>query len=300
MSGGPDSFALLLLAHAIVPDKIAVASVDHGLRKEAAGEVALVERVCAQLGVPFTALAVEVGAGNTQANARVARYAALADWASGAGLAAIATAHHADDQAETLLMRLSRGSGLAGLAGVRAETIVPGSDLPLLRPLLGWRRAELEQVVTAAGIDPVRDPSNEDEQYDRVRVRKHLAEHTWLDPLKLAISAQHLAEAERAIVWYAQEDWETQVHRQPSDEPEFLYYPNVPRIVAIETIKRLVGELGGQVSRSEAGRAFDRLWHGENASVGGVLAVPGSEQIEKTGLEVRVWRFACEPPRSRN
>ena len=73
---------------------------------------------------------------------------------------------------------------------------------------------------------------------------------------------------------------------------------NVPRIIQIETVCRIIAELGGRVSRSEAGRAADRLWNGENASLGGVLVVPSVEKVEKIGVEMRVWRFSPEPPRS--
>ena len=95
------------------------ATVDHGLRPDAADEAAEVARVCAMLGVPHATLAVTVPEGNVQNEARTARYAALAEWMARQGLAALLTAHHADDQAETLLLRLNRASGVAGLAGVR-------------------------------------------------------------------------------------------------------------------------------------------------------------------------------------
>jgi len=211
VSGGPDSLALLLLAEAAMPGQVMVASIDHGLREEAAGEVAMVEQLCRSRGIPFTPIKVSLAQGNLQARAREARYAALAQWASQCGLGAVASAHHADDQAETLLMRLVRGSGLAGLAGVRDASLVPGSDVPLLRPLLGWRKAELEDIVHAAGLQPARDPSNADLTFDRVRVRHHLAEHDWLDPEALAASAAHLADAWRAIEWFAEIDWEEMV-----------------------------------------------------------------------------------------
>jgi tRNA(Ile)-lysidine synthase len=120
VSGGPDSMALLLLAHAALPGAIEAATVDHGLRAEAAAEAEFVASICASLGVPHVTLGVRLAPGNLQSEARVARYSALADWACERGIGAIATAHHADDQAETLLLRLGRASGVAGLAGVRA------------------------------------------------------------------------------------------------------------------------------------------------------------------------------------
>lgn len=299
VSGGPDSLALLLLAHRALPGRIAVASIDHGLRAEAAGEVALVERIAGERGIPFTPLAVRLAPGNVQAQARTARYSALARWAQETGLGAIATAHHADDQAETLLMRLNRGSGLAGLAGVRAQGSLGDTGIALLRPLLGWRKAELARIVTAAGITPALDPSNSNPDFDRARLRAQMAEADWLDVDKIAASAAHLGEAWQALSWYAELDWHEMVMRD-ADAPGglgFTYCANGPRIVAIETIGKIIAELGGHASRSEAARAWDRLWAGENASLGGVLAVPTVERVEKVGVIMRVWRFRPEPAR---
>ncbi|WP_298469702.1 tRNA lysidine(34) synthetase TilS [uncultured Erythrobacter sp.] len=298
VSGGPDSLALLLLANDAIPGEIAVASVDHGLRPEAADEVALVKAVCNQHDIPFTGLSTRVGAGNLQAKAREARYRVLTEWVRDKGIGALATAHHADDQAETLLMRLARGSGLSGLAGVRAAAYLTDGETPLLRPLLGFRKAELKELVATSGIQAVSDPSNEDTAFDRVRIRQHLANHEWLGVDALAASAENLAEAWRAIEWYAGLDWDEMVHRE--DAAAFRYYVNVPRVIAVETICRIIGELGGLATRSEAARAYDRLWRDENASLSGVLIVPGAERIEPTGVTMRVWRFAPEPPRNTN
>jgi tRNA(Ile)-lysidine synthase len=300
VSGGPDSLALLLLAHAAHPGQIAVASVDHGLRPEAAGEVALVERVARERGIPFTPLKVTLAPGNTQARAREARYAALAGWAQSERLGAVATAHHADDQAETLLMRLNRGSGLAGLAGVRACGVIEGTEVTLLRPLLGWRKAELAAVVAGAGLTPAEDPSNANPDFERVRMRQALAAAEWLDSVQIATSAAHIAEGWQALQWYAELDWHEMVMREAGDAPGFSYCANVPRVIAIETILRIIRELGGHATRSEAARAWDRLWAGENASLGGVLAQAGVERVEKVGVMMRVWRFRPEPARSLN
>lgn len=299
VSGGADSLALLLLAHQAMPGRIAVCSIDHGLRPEAAREVALVERVARERDIPFTPISVRLAPGNVQAQARAARYAALAGWAQAEGLGAVATAHHADDQAETLLMRLNRGSGLSGLAGVRARSTIDGSDVTLLRPLLAWRKAALAEVVGAAGIIAAEDPSNTNPAFDRARLRSALAEADWLDPVQIAASAAHLAEGWQALEWYAELDWHEMVMREEGDAPGFSYCANVPRIIAIETMGRIIRELGGHVTRAEAARAWDRLWAGENASLGGVLAVPGVERVEKVGVTMRVWRFRPEPARGR-
>jgi tRNA(Ile)-lysidine synthase len=163
----------------------------------------MVERVCAGLGCPHAILDVTVPAGGegVQGEARRARYRALGDWMGGAGLTTLLTAHHCDDQAETLLMRLQRGSGVAGLAGVRARRPFPegGRDAAILRPLLAWRRAELAAIVREAGLEPADDPSNRDEAYDRVRMRRRIEEADWLDIPALARSAQALADAEEAL-----------------------------------------------------------------------------------------------------
>lgn len=270
VSGGPDSLALLLLARAALPDRIAAATVDHGLRPEAAQEADMVARVCASLDVPHRTLRVEVPAGNVQSQARAARYAALAEWMEAEGLEALATAHHADDQAETLLLRLNRGSGASGLAGVRARGLVPNTRLPLVRPLLGWRRAELAGIVSAAGIDAAQDPSNLDDRFDRVRIRKALAGAEWLDIPALAQSASNLADADAALEWAAAREWSEAVTKGPMG---LTYRPAAPRAIALRVLTRLVTELGGEAPRGSAvARLFDSLVARQPASIGNLVA----------------------------
>ena len=270
VSGGPDSLAMLALAHAALPGRIAAATVDHGLRPESAAESAFVGQICSELEVPHSVLRVVVEAGNIQAMARTARYTALAAWMERDGLDALATAHHADDQAETLLARLNRGSGVAGLAGVRARGLVPGSKLPLLRPLLGWRRAELAAVVAAAGWAAVQDPSNSDDKFDRARLRKILAGADWLDLPALALSAAHLADADAALDWAAQREWSEAVVKSPMG---LIYRPMAPRAVALRVLARIVTELDGEVPRGSAvARLFDSLLARQPASIGNLVA----------------------------
>lgn len=262
--------ALLLLANAAVPGRIEAATVDHGLRAESAGEVAMVAQLCGELGVPHEGLRVTVGEGNVQAAARGARYAALAEWMERRGLAGLVTAHHADDQAETLLMRLNRGSGVAGLAGVRARGHVPGTRLALLRPLLGWRRAELARVIAAAGATVATDPSNADDRFDRARLRKALATADWLDPAALARSAENLADADAALEWAAQREWAERVEKGPMG---LVYRPQAPRAVALRVLARIVAELDGAEPRVSAlVRLFDSLVQRQPASIGNLVA----------------------------
>jgi tRNA(Ile)-lysidine synthase len=200
--------AMLLLGYEALDGNIAVATVNHGLRPEAAAECALVARVCERLGVHCDILDVAVAAGNVQHEARGARYEALLDWAVQRGLSAIATGHHADDQVETILMRLNRGSGLQGMRGISRKIWLEGHGTPIVRPLLGFRRTELLQLVESCGMEFVRDPSNEDDRFDRARLRKALADADWLDPHAIARSAAHLAEADSTLEALAAEVWD--------------------------------------------------------------------------------------------
>ncbi|MEO5587354.1 MAG: tRNA lysidine(34) synthetase TilS [Novosphingobium sp.] len=287
VSGGPDSLALLLLARTALPGRIAAATVDHNLRVGSAGEAAMVAGVCERLGVPHAVLPVTVAAGNLQGEARAARYGALGAWMTERGLAALATAHHADDQAETLVMRLNRGSGVAGLAGVRARGLVPGTRLPLLRPLLAWRRAELTEVVTTGGVVAVADPSNADERFDRVRIRRALTATQWLDVAALAQSAGHLAEADAAIEWAAGREWSEQVEQSGLG---LTYRPAAPRAIALRVLARIVAELDGEKPRGGAvARLFDSLMARQPASIGNLVArpLPGG------------WSFTRAPKRAR-
>ena len=204
VSGGPDSLALLLLAAAARPGLIEAATVDHALRTESADEAKFVASVCRELGVPHAILTAQwENRPETaiQERAREVRYHLLDAWLTERKPMALVTAHHADDQAETMVMRLNRGAGLRGLAGMRGKAMIPSSNQPLLRPLLGWRRSELEAVCGAAGIEPITDPSNADDRFERVRVREALANAPWLDPNALARSAMHLGSANAALDW---------------------------------------------------------------------------------------------------
>jgi tRNA(Ile)-lysidine synthase len=288
VSGGPDSLALMLLAHQAIPGQFEVATVDHRLRPESADEAAMVARLCAERGIPHRTLACEIERkGNLQANARAARYAALARWIADRKLAALVTAHHLDDQAETLLMRLNRGAGVRGLAGMRPRATVPGhTEIPLLRPLLGWRKAELGAVVAAAGLSAAQDPSNADPRFERAALRGRLAQAEWLDPAALAASAGHLADADAALAWVAEREWYERVQTTPEG---MTYRPSGPRAVRLRVLERILAELGreGHPRGSEVARLHERLHAGRPATLGGVRATTAGG----------VWTFLPAPPR---
>ncbi len=206
VSGGGDSAALLVLfdrfrrAAPAAPEAI-VATVDHGLRPEAADEAAAVAALAARRGLPHRTLRVTAPppASGLQAFARRERYRLLLSLVRAEGADALLTAHTLEDQAETVLMRLRRGSGLAGLAGIAPDGCM--EDVRLVRPLLGVRRATLRAVLGAEGIVPLEDPSNDDPRFERVRTRRLLSllEAEGIGAATLAATAARLARAAAAI-----------------------------------------------------------------------------------------------------
>jgi tRNA(Ile)-lysidine synthase len=181
ISGGPDSVALMWLAARWAKarkrsPKLLAVTVDHGLRAEAATEAAAVKRLARRLGVAHSTVRWRGNKPKSglQEAARNARYQLLAQAAARAGYGHILTAHTLDDQAETVLFRLARGSGLNGLAGMAHALPLPGvgqGGVFLVRPLLRVAKARLVATLDAAGISYAEDPSNRDPRFTRVRLR---------------------------------------------------------------------------------------------------------------------------------
>ncbi|MCC5971565.1 MAG: tRNA lysidine(34) synthetase TilS [Pararhodobacter sp.] len=201
VSGGGDSVALLLLAAELPGVSVEAATVDHGLRAESPAEAAHVARLCARLGVAHQVLrwVRGEGRGNLQQAARRARHDLLGAWARERGLQAVLLGHTLDDQAETVVMRLARGSGVDGLSGM-SEAHERGGVL-WLRPLLGTRRAALRDMLRARGVSWCEDPSNADERFQRVRARKALAmlAPLGIDAAGLAATAARMTRARVAL-----------------------------------------------------------------------------------------------------
>jgi tRNA(Ile)-lysidine synthase len=290
VSGGPDSLALLLLADAAAPGRVRAATVDHGLRAESASEAAFVAVLCAQRGIPHATLTVEVSRSGRglQAAAREARYAALGEWMRREGIGTLLTGHHADDQAETVLMRLNRGAGVGGLAGIRASASFPpgGEAARLCRPLLGWRREELGRLVRECGLRPVDDPTNADEAYDRVRLRRRLAEAPWLDAAALGRSAAALAEADEALESVAAGLFAERARRNGGTlhlDPDGL--PG-------ELLRRLVLRALGAIVRGEPPRGEQVTALIGDLRGGAIVTLAG---VKCSGG--KTWRFEPAPPR---
>jgi len=287
VSGGPDSLALLLLAAAARPGMVEAATVDHGLRAESADEACMVAGIGRQHGVPHRTLLAdwpEAPTTNVQAAARAMRYRLLNEWAIERNLAAVATAHHADDQAETLLMRLLRGAGVGGLGATRAKRPL-SEEVLLVRPLLGWRKSELVSLAEQAGLNPVDDPSNRDPKHDRSRIRSLLKDADWADPARLAASASALRDADEALDWTLAPLIGSRISR---DGDAILIEPfDLPRELKRRLLLAAFAELAAPSPRGpDAMRALDALERGETVTLSGLKLEGGTR-----------WRLSPEAPR---
>ena len=287
VSGGPDSLALLLLAAAARPGRVEAATVDHQLRRGSREEAEFVRSICERLGVAHMILTARVERGaSLQAQARAARYGVLGEWAIQRDLAAVATAHHADDQAETLLMRLARGAGLGGLVGVR-HTLPLEAGIAVIRPLLEWRRDELAAIVAAAGITPVDDPANRDPRHDRSRFRGMLAKADWADAERLAASARWLADADEALDWALTPLIGTRLKRRGSSLA--IDADGLPRELQRRLLLAGFEQMGAPRPRGpELDRARKALKAGKTATLSGLKLEPGPP-----------WKLSVAPARRR-
>jgi tRNA(Ile)-lysidine synthase len=257
VSGGPDSTALLLLAHRwrkerrAGPALIAV-TVDHRLRPDSRREAANVGRLAKPLGMehhilPWTGRKPSKG---LQEAARDARYGLLFALAEKTGADAITTAHTLDDQGETFLMRLARGSGISGLGSIRRVTARNG--VSIVRPLLTVPKMRLVEMLRKARVPYAKDSSNTDSKFLRSRLRKLNSDlaNEGLVPERLALAAHRLARADEAIESIVDEvqpgiaggTW-------PSASPVDISAPaffRVPDEIAIRLLGRAVNQAGNE------------------------------------------------------
>lgn len=207
VSGGSDSMALLVLMAAFTQKhdtELHAISVDHGLREGAQAEIKLVTDLCGKLGVAHH---VEYwsnwdGVGNLQGSARAARYELITDWAQANDISCIVLGHTANDQAETLLMRLARGAGVDGLAAMAPRRLSHGINW--IRPLLGENRETLQNFLRQKDHAWATDPSNENRDFERIRMRDALET---LAPLGITVQglsnvSSHMADARAALDWH--------------------------------------------------------------------------------------------------
>lgn len=216
VSGGPDSMALLALGHEWASArgrKIHALTVDHALRAESAREAA---QVGAWISAHFPGVTHEIlrrdpggiTATRLQEQARYDRYALLREGCLRAGIRDLLLAHHRDDQAETFLFRLCKGSGLDGLAAMKTRTDQGG--LSLWRPLLALDKERLVATCAARGVPYVKDPSNHNDKFARARLRQlqGALSREGLSARRLALTAARMARARAALEFYAAQTWD--------------------------------------------------------------------------------------------
>lgn len=295
VSGGPDSLALMLLATgwAEANDKrLTVYTVDHGLRPEAPAECEMVAHEAEKLGLSCHALAWTGAKPETgvQAAARLARYRLIGDAMRADGTEILVTAHHIDDQAETVLMRLAHGSGVNGLAGMALFGEVEG--VRLCRPLLAVEPVHLRDVVREAGITAAADPSNTDEHYERVRWRHVLPglAKQGLDPERLASFAMRMARADAALAYAAETAFENLVEIDRFGVVRFAFsgWADLPEEIGLRLLERTLDWAGGgtgfKLSQIEAAGAALRL------SAPGHAATLCGAALTRVGQSVEIFR----------
>ncbi|WP_232897170.1 tRNA lysidine(34) synthetase TilS [Pontibaca salina] len=244
VSGGGDSVALLHLLTRCFDDRevtLFAATVNHGLRPEAAQEAEDVARLAQQLGISHQILHWHGwgGRGNMQDRARRARYELLADWAKNNEISMVATGHTIDDQAETVLMRLARASGVDGLSAMAERT--PLSGITLIRPMLKQSRADLRDYLRRQGLCWAEDPGNEDLAYDRIRVRKALGvlHSLGLTAPKLAQVAANMQSARDAL---KQQTYSAALQIAAIDGGDVVFALPEFRSLPDEVARRLLGQ----------------------------------------------------------
>jgi tRNA(Ile)-lysidine synthase len=261
VSGGPDSTALMVLAarwretlKGNRPKLVAV-TIDHGLRAESKREAADVARLARKLKIAHRTLRWSGRKPKTglQQAARAARYRLLAEAAHKARAAHILTAHTLDDQAETVLIRMTRGSGLTGLAAMSRLATLPVAgrgEIAIVRPLLDLPKARLIATLKAAKIPFADDPSNRDPRFTRARLRGLMAELAGegLTALRLALLARRLKRADRALE--AAVDSAAAALAAPSAPGTVAFdaggFGRLPPEIALRLIGRAVSEVGDE------------------------------------------------------
>jgi tRNA(Ile)-lysidine synthase len=259
VSGGPDSTALMVLAarwrdSLKTKPKLIAVTVDHGLRKESKAEAAAVARLARELDIAhrtsrWTGRKPKTG---LQEAARLTRYRLLGNAARKAGGTHILTAHTLDDQSETVLIRMSRGSGLSGLGAMQRISVAPQNEgLFVVRPLLEIAKARLIATLNTAGISYADDPSNRDPRFTRARLRNlmHLLAEEGLDATQLARLAHRLRRADVAIekaVERAVTELFVELSGAYAIAIESRRFADLPAEVALRLLGRAVARVGDE------------------------------------------------------
>lgn len=307
VSGGPDSMVLM---HAVAEwaqrrgkgaPRILVATVDHGLRAQSAQEADFVARCAARLGLDHRTLCWEglKPAHGIPAAARAARYELLeraaTDFARSQAVA-VAVAHTRDDQAETFLMRLKRGSGVDGLAAMAPERrLSRGGTVTLLRPFLDFPKSRLTATLRARGVTWLDDPTNTNQDFERPSVRAAMTvlESLGITAGAIALSAQRLGRAQEALAFADSrvlEQVSLRIDREIFAELDATEFARMPPLLRERLLIRLIRRFGGATPEPQLSEV-------ENLAVslqagGEMLATLGGAMISQGPRALRVWREA--------
>jgi tRNA(Ile)-lysidine synthase len=308
VSGGGDSVALMHLAAGWLssnPTALAhgnVLTVDHGLRPGSAREAAATATWARSLGFIAHTLTWHgpKPRSNVEDSARNARYRLIGDWALANGVATVLLAHTRDDQAETFLLRLGRGSGVDGLSAMRARAPfpLPGYDgLALVRPLLDIGRGELRADLASRGASWLEDPMNEDARFARVRIRELLPalEDAGVSTVRIAQAVAHLARAREALDAQTARFLARHAHFSPGGRA-FLDVSALraePREIGLRALSAVLLRVGGQTYRPRFERLehlYDSLGRSAAQTLSGCRVGPAPKEFRQFGtatLEIR-------------
>lgn len=291
VSGGPDSLALMALYAAwrdtgTAPQAI-VYTLNHGLRAEAAGEAELVRRQASGRGFEVRVLKWSGEKPDTgiSAAARTARYRLIGAAMAEDGAKVLLTAHHRDDQAETVLMRLAHGSGARGLGGMRAFSEVEG--VRVFRPLLGVAKDRLVAIVAAHKIEAAEDPTNSDLDYERARWRamRPDLERMGLTAERLARFALRMQRLDALAADAARAAWQSNVRVDDFGVVHMAarLFGGVADEAAVRVLWRVLGQAGGgqQGDLSAVETLYEKLAEGVTGSLTlmGAVIVPGADEV---------------------
>ena len=309
VSGGSDSMALLELVAewrgrrrsltALSVPQVFVATVDHGLRPESADEACFVAARCTALGLPHTTL---LWSGSKSRNglanhAREARYRLLQahlDALVTKGLCAVVTAHTRDDQAETVLMRLARGSGCEGLSAMApSRPITEGSSVQLLRPLLDFTKLRLAATLAERRLSWREDSSNGDDRFERVRVRRAMPTLAGIGLTSVALtrSARRMQATSDALK-YADQAFVESIGLSFNDEVFASFdgapFAMAPSLLRARLMARLIRRFGGETAAPDLQDVEYLIQELANATQ--TRMILGGVVISKGQRRVRLWR----------
>jgi tRNA(Ile)-lysidine synthase len=306
VSGGPDSMALMVLAAEWRKRQmrnrsvLSVATVDHGLRAESRAEAEQVSSEAVRLGLPHVTLpwTGEKPHRGLPMKAREARYRLLQEFAGtlGSENVAVVTAHHRDDQAETVVMRLARGAGVDGLSGMRRERALNDrSPVTLVRPLLGFPKARLIATLSLRGVAFAADPTNSDTRFERARVRSRqsLLETAGISAEALALTARRLGDARDALA-FAERLFVASLGLSFANEIfaklDRGTFDAGPVFLRQKVLSKLIDRFGGASPAPQLSEVEDLVARMQRE--GAVGATLGGAMISAGARHVRVWREA--------